>query len=120
MRPWCQTNQVLGRCGGSRSDVAVDSPFSQTTRIENLAAMAAEPVDLLVIGAGITGAGIARDAAMRGIRTALLDQGDFGGGTSSRSSRRPRPTVSSARLSESNDMTIAFAMPRSISQDRTG
>ena len=49
--------------------------------------MAAEPVDLLVIGAGITGAGIARDAAMRGIRTALLDQGDFGSGTSSRSSR---------------------------------
>ncbi len=49
--------------------------------------MAIEPVDLLVIGAGITGAGIARDAAMRGIRTALVDKGDFGSGTSSRSSR---------------------------------
>jgi glycerol-3-phosphate dehydrogenase len=49
--------------------------------------MAADPVDLLVIGAGINGAGIARDAAMRGIRTALLDKGDFGGGTSGRSSR---------------------------------
>ena len=65
----------------------VDSPFSQATRTENLAAMAADPVDLLVIGAGINGAGIARDAAMRGIRTALLDKGDFGGGTSGRSSR---------------------------------
>jgi glycerol-3-phosphate dehydrogenase len=49
--------------------------------------MAAEPVDLLVVGGGITGAGIARDAAMRGIRTALVDKGDFGSGTSSHSSR---------------------------------
>ena len=49
--------------------------------------MAAEPVDLVVIGAGITGAGIARDAAMRGIRTVLVDKSDFGSGTSSRSSR---------------------------------
>jgi glycerol-3-phosphate dehydrogenase len=44
-------------------------------------------VDLLVIGGGITGAGIARDAAMRGIRTCLVDAADFGHGTSSRSSR---------------------------------
>ena len=49
--------------------------------------MSTDPVDLLVIGAGINGAGIARDAAMRGIRTAVIDKGDFGGGTSSRSSR---------------------------------
>ena len=49
--------------------------------------MAADPVDLLVIGGGITGAGIARDAALRGIRTALVDKGDFGGATSSHSSR---------------------------------
>ncbi len=67
--------------------MTVDSPFSQATRTDNLAAMASDPVDLLVIGAGINGAGIARDAAMRGIRTALLDKGDFGSGTSSRSSR---------------------------------
>ncbi|MEO8031437.1 MAG: glycerol-3-phosphate dehydrogenase/oxidase [Gemmatimonadota bacterium] len=46
-----------------------------------------EPVDLLVIGGGITGAGIARDAAMRGLSTALVDQRDFAAGTSSRSSR---------------------------------
>jgi len=49
--------------------------------------MTADPVDLLVIGGGITGAGIARDAAMRGFRTALVDKGDFGSGTSGRSSR---------------------------------
>src|SRR5205809_6034847 len=49
--------------------------------------MAAEPVDVLVIGGGITGAGIARDTALRGLRTALVDKGDFAGATSSRSSR---------------------------------
>jgi glycerol-3-phosphate dehydrogenase len=42
---------------------------------------------VLVIGGGITGAGIARDAAMRGLRTILVDQHDLGFGTSSRSSR---------------------------------
>ncbi|PYO80537.1 MAG: glycerol-3-phosphate dehydrogenase, partial [Gemmatimonadetes bacterium] len=44
-------------------------------------------VDLLVIGGGITGAAIARDAALRGFRTALVEKGDFGSGTSSVSSR---------------------------------
>lgn len=38
--------------------------------------------DLIIIGAGINGAGIARDAAMRGFRVLLLDKGDIGGGTS--------------------------------------
>src|SRR2546428_3630346 len=49
--------------------------------------MGAERVDVLVIGGGITGAGIARDAALRGFRTAVVDKGDLGGGTSSLSSR---------------------------------
>jgi glycerol-3-phosphate dehydrogenase len=52
-----------------------------------LAALPNETLDLLVIGGGITGAGIARDAAMRGLKTAMVDAGDFGWGTSSRSSR---------------------------------
>jgi glycerol-3-phosphate dehydrogenase len=49
--------------------------------------MEAEPLDLLVIGGGITGAGIARDAAMRGLRVGLVERGDFASGTSSRSSK---------------------------------
>ena len=44
-------------------------------------------VDLIVIGAGINGAGIARDAAMRGLRVLLLDKGDVASGTTSWSSR---------------------------------
>ena len=43
--------------------------------------------DVLVVGGGITGAGIARDATMRGLSVALVDKGDFASGTSSRSSR---------------------------------
>lgn len=65
----------------------VDAPFSAATRAGQLAAMADQPLDLLVMGGGITGAGIARDAAMRGLRTGLVERADFGSGTSSRSSR---------------------------------
>jgi glycerol-3-phosphate dehydrogenase len=43
--------------------------------------------DIIVIGAGINGAGIARDATMRGLKVLLLDKGDIGGGTSSWSTR---------------------------------
>ncbi len=43
--------------------------------------------DLLVVGGGVTGAGIARDAALRGLRVLLVEKDDFAGGTSSRSSR---------------------------------
>lgn len=43
--------------------------------------------DLVVIGGGINGAGVARDAALRGLSTLLLDKGDFGGGTTSWSTR---------------------------------
>src|SRR2546430_403498 len=49
--------------------------------------MTADPMDVLVIGGGITGAGIARDAALRGFRVALVEKADFGAGTSSHSSR---------------------------------
>src|SRR6186997_2306949 len=45
------------------------------------------PLEVLVVGGGIVGAGIARDAAMRGLRVGLVEQHDFAFGTSSRSSR---------------------------------
>jgi len=47
----------------------------------------AHPFDLLVIGGGIVGCGVARDAALRGLKVALVEKGDFASGTSSRSSR---------------------------------
>lgn len=45
------------------------------------------PHDVVIIGAGINGAGIARDAAMRGLKVLLIDKGDLGGGTTSASTR---------------------------------
>ncbi len=50
-------------------------------------ALATPTFDLLVVGGGINGAGIARDAAMRGLQVALVEQGDFASGTSSKSSK---------------------------------
>ncbi len=50
-------------------------------------ALAKPTFDLLVIGGGINGAGIARDAAQRGLSVALVEQGDFASGTSSKSSK---------------------------------
>src|SRR5216117_2998520 len=60
---------------------------AKARRRDALAALARETLDLLVVGGGINGAGIARDAAMRGLRTALVERGDFASGTSSRSSK---------------------------------
>ncbi len=55
--------------------------------LRNFSQLGAAPFDVLVIGGGITGAGIARDAALRGLKTALVERDDFASGTLSRSSR---------------------------------
>ena len=52
-----------------------------------LAALAGESFDVVVIGGGIIGAGIARDAALRGLRVALFEKHDFGSGTTAGSTR---------------------------------
>lgn len=56
-------------------------------RAANLLALQSTQFDLLVIGGGITGAGIALDAAARGLKTALVEKEDFASGTSSRSTK---------------------------------
>jgi glycerol-3-phosphate dehydrogenase len=61
--------------------------FEPTTRARNLERLADAPVDVLVIGGGITGAGVAREAALRGLTVALVEARDFAFGTSSRSSK---------------------------------
>ncbi len=61
--------------------------FSHRTREVNLKRMQREEFDLAVIGGGITGAAIARDAALRGMKVALIEKGDFASGTSSKSSK---------------------------------
>ncbi|HEY1216862.1 MAG TPA: glycerol-3-phosphate dehydrogenase/oxidase, partial [Bryobacteraceae bacterium] len=61
--------------------------FSGLKRTQLLQAMAGQEFDLIVIGGGITGAGIALDAQSRGLRTALVEMQDFAAGTSSRSTK---------------------------------
>jgi glycerol-3-phosphate dehydrogenase len=56
-------------------------------REDALRRLADEEFDVLVVGGGITGAGVALDAASRGLRTALVEKGDFSSGTSSKSSK---------------------------------
>lgn len=61
--------------------------FSAAGRDAVWASLGEDVFDLVVIGGGITGSGVARDAAGRGLRVAVVEQGDVGAGTSSRSSR---------------------------------
>src|SRR5437868_10475685 len=56
-------------------------------RAQALESLAGERFDLVVIGGGITGAGVALDAAARGCSVALVEKADFASGTSSRSSK---------------------------------
>jgi len=61
--------------------------FSAADRERQWEALGQGTYDLLVIGGGVTGAGVARDAVGRGLKVALVEASDIGGGTSSRSSR---------------------------------
>src|SRR5205807_1033106 len=60
---------------------------SSFDRRSALARLADETFDVLIIGGGITGAGVALDAASRGLRVALVERDDFASGTSSKSSK---------------------------------
>lgn len=62
-------------------------PLGSFDRQHNLAQLTRGTFDVVVIGGGITGAGIALDAASRGLRTALIERDDFASGTSSKSSK---------------------------------
>jgi glycerol-3-phosphate dehydrogenase len=58
-----------------------------TQRAQTLARLGAETFDLLIVGGGINGAGVARDAALRGLKVALVEKTDYASGTSSKSSK---------------------------------
>lgn len=64
-----------------------------------------DPYDILIIGGGIVGAGAARDAAMRGLRTCLVEQRDFAFGTSSRSSKLVHGGL---RYLEQGELSLVF------------
>jgi glycerol-3-phosphate dehydrogenase len=66
---------ISGLLGGAKDNV------------ENVAESEEEPYDLLIIGGGATGAGIALDAATRGLKVAMVERDDFSSGTSSKSTK---------------------------------
>lgn len=73
--------------GTTAERLAARGPVAVAARAAVLATMAAESFDLAIIGGGITGAGVAREAVLAGLRVALVERDDFACGTSSRSSR---------------------------------
>src|ERR1700752_5042990 len=56
-------------------------------RAARLAELERRPLDVLIVGGGVTGAGLALDLSARGLSTALVERGDWAGATSSASSR---------------------------------
>jgi glycerol-3-phosphate dehydrogenase len=85
----CADKEGIG--GGPKCRVVGEPPAGPVTddaaRRGRRARLAAGRFDVLVIGGGITGAGVALDAAARGLAVALVERGDFAGGTSSRSTK---------------------------------
>src|SRR5438552_3485702 len=78
----------VGRIPAVRPVVGLGSPrLGPAERETALARMAIEEFDVVVVGGGIVGAGVALDAATRGLTVALVEARDFASGTSSRSSK---------------------------------
>jgi glycerol-3-phosphate dehydrogenase len=67
--------------------MSTEPELSPRTRAANLERLRRETFDVVVIGGGVTGAGVAFDAATRGLAVALIEKNDFASGTSSRSSK---------------------------------
>ena len=74
---------ALGKSKGFLGSLTSDGGKGE----ENTTEDGAEPYDLLVIGGGATGSGIALDAATRGLKVAMVERDDFASGTSSKSTK---------------------------------
>ena len=87
---------VLGGVGDEQDEVGIRHGQTDGTarlrsqmmdRADAVSALAADEFDVVVVGGGITGAGVALDAATRGFSVALVERHDYASGTSSRSSK---------------------------------
>ena len=65
----------------------VEPGFTRESRVRNLERLRHESFDVLILGGGINGAGIARDLVMRGSKVALVEQQHFASGTSGKNSQ---------------------------------
>ncbi|MDQ6611295.1 MAG: glycerol-3-phosphate dehydrogenase/oxidase [Gemmatimonadota bacterium] len=101
------TNEPLA--GTTAERLALRGPLAVAGRQAVMATLANESFDVLVIGGGIVGAGLARDAALAGLSTALVERDDFASGTSSRSSRLVHGGV---RYLEHGHLALVFESSR--------
>src|SRR4051794_26018973 len=79
--------RVRGRPGAFHRHRTAAGELFAVNRDDALAALERGPLDVLIVGGGIVGTGIARDLALRGLRVALVEQHDLASGTSSRPTR---------------------------------
>ena len=86
VRPRAEMLARLAASSSSSSSVG-PPPSRPTTGKQRNEDLSSSSYDLLIVGAGATGSGAALDAAARGLRVACVDRGDFGGETSSRSTK---------------------------------
>ena len=83
-----QITDLRRSCGRAKSEGAFGKTFSDEFRSgESVTNEKDEPYDLLIIGGGATGAGVALDAVTRGLRVAVVERDDFAAGTSSKSTK---------------------------------
>jgi len=87
-----QALEFIGTTHGVEHDRKIKVDYKLKTREQHLKEMQRphNEYDLLIIGGGSKGAGVAVDAASRGLKCAVIDQYDFAGGASSRSSKLAR------------------------------
>ncbi|MGQ7295440.1 glycerol-3-phosphate dehydrogenase/oxidase [Quadrisphaera sp. KR29] len=86
-RPTSAPGSTTSSTTGSTTSTTGSTALSPAARERALERLAAETLDVLVIGGGVTGAGAALDAASRGLSVGLLEQRDWASGTSSRASK---------------------------------
>jgi glycerol-3-phosphate dehydrogenase len=86
-------------------------------RIERDLSRLNDPYDLIVVGGGITGVCVAREAAGRGLRTLLVEKGDFGGGTSSATTKYLHGGI---RYLETYEFRVCSASLLRTSSSRSG
>ncbi len=100
----------------SRARVFATASVQYSTVIRDLRALADTQFDLLVVGAGIYGATLAWDAAQRGLAVALIDRGDFGGGTSANSLKTVHGGVRALQSGNASEMRLFVRERRALSR----
>jgi hypothetical protein len=103
--------QAVSARAGSTSPASV-APFAPSPRERTWERLGRETFDLLIIGGGVIGAATARDAALRGLRVAVIEAEDVAAGTSSRSSKLIHGGL---RYLEQGDFSLVF---ESVSERR--